>query len=685
MNIFQDADCFGDWSDYRSEWLPDAPTAKLRPKEKKNASCPATRRTEVHVKEIINLRALKARHRSGKDRRPDDLEDYIRKIESRGDTLPGGNFSLQQEYYRLDGFGRLYTGRGSLQNVTREARSAALSGLEAVEWDMKNAQPALLCRALESCFKGALLTGEFPLLVKFRENPYAWREGIALFYGMSTRDAKQLFFQVMFGGGTTRHADQCSLPIMEALQWEFQYARTVLVERNAVYKQICALEKTRQGACALSIFLGELENDVLTDMRQRSERAGCHVIALIFDGLILAESTGVDFDSLSVDVREIFGAAPAIKEIGVGAPASVLPSKDFCVSTTNESSIWADLFRRGQEVNEVVHTFKGGYRTCLPEAVANLAPPATAGRLADVATVGPFAFRQIEAFCSGEVFFTLVTREAPLSPGRYILYASNHAVGVEIQNCGQVKIIDPSTSGPVVLTGRDFQLFLSESSVKVILLCVFFGHLPHGESTIGRGAELLDLSAGFRKSVRDLPRYSAKRVRESPVSKIDSLLKKYASFRPSTRRRVKESHMCILCGSPTHNVTTRRNFFRDMLDRGGKGKKKMWKVKPDGRATRKILREARVWKRKGASKKAKLEWIWKSTPEDKGTYVSSGGNTITNESATAGRRQVSGKHAVGTSTVGTRPSLKYCGAPRWNSHSSWGLAPDAVAQVAGEK
>ena len=100
--------------------------------------------------------------------------------------------------------------------------------------------------------------------------------------------------------------------------------------------------------------------------------------------------------------------------------------------------------------------------------------------------------------------------------------------------------------------------------------------------------------------------------------------------------------MCTLCGSPTHNVTTHRKLFRDLLARGGKGRRDMWKANPDGSTTRKISKEARNWRKKGALKRAKSEWVWRKKPEDKGNYVSSGGNTIEKDPAAGNRRQATG-------------------------------------------
>ena len=243
MGVFRDEAYFGSWGDYRNEWVPDIQLGKQRPKEKKATGRPVSRRTEVEVEEIINLRELHAHRMSGGDRRPEQLVECIRKVESRGVALPEGTFSLQQQYYKVDGFGRLYTSGGSLQIITKEARAAALCGLGVIEWDMKNAQPSLLLRALRGCVDASSLDGEFPLLLRFRRNPDVWRERVAHFYGMPERDAKKLFLQIMFGGRTKPYGRQRSLPVVEALQWEFQYAQAVLLEKSALYKQISSLEK----------------------------------------------------------------------------------------------------------------------------------------------------------------------------------------------------------------------------------------------------------------------------------------------------------------------------------------------------------------------------------------------------------------------------------------------------------
>ena len=229
-------------------------------------------------------------------------------------------------------------------------------------------------------------------------------------------------------------------------------------------------------------------------MRERSGRLGCRVIALLFDGLLLTNASGADFGACSNEIREIFGVSPTIKEVCARSPMSCPSRREPCVPPKNSPDFWAKLLEQGEITDDILITIRGGYKTCLPEAVLNLAPAPMATNLSNIATVGPFTFRQIESFCGGEIFFEPADTDTPLPAGRYVLFALNHAVGVEIQHCGRAKIMDATRRASVVLAGSSLQMFLAESIVQIFVFRVRFGRISSCVATPVRGAELLDLT-----------------------------------------------------------------------------------------------------------------------------------------------------------------------------------------------
>ena len=174
LNIFRAEETFGCWEDLKYEWEPDA----------RHAWGEDWRETDAHsderflahsVDEIVNLPVLKAYHANGIDRRLYQLGSYIDRIEKFGQPRSDGFFCIRQTYHKVGGRGRSYASRLSLQNVTREARSAALTGLPTCEWDMRNSQPSIFLRSLGELLGPGDVAEEFPLLTKFCASPVDWR------------------------------------------------------------------------------------------------------------------------------------------------------------------------------------------------------------------------------------------------------------------------------------------------------------------------------------------------------------------------------------------------------------------------------------------------------------------------------------------------------------------------------
>ena len=656
LRAFGDEGVFGSWEDLKYDWAPEEPPKEWVDAEEGGSRARASREVTAIVCEIVCLGALKRHHASGLDRREGQLAAYIRKVEAEGERLRGGFFAVRQEYCRLVGFGKAYGGFLSLQNLTREARGAALEGVDAVEWDMQNAQPSLLFRVMVTCLGEDAARQDFPIFTKFCKFPGKWRRAVANYYNVPVADAKKVFLQVMFGGRCAPEGRADRLPLVEALQWEFRRAQDFLGKEHELYQKICGLEKVQKDASALSIFLAELENAALMNMKAKSEAAGCHVIALLFDGLILTSAAGLDFDRASAEIREVYGVEPAVK--------TARPSEGAAAPGADGEDFWGHLSRLGEDSEEMAAATNSAHQMCLPAAVLSVAPPCVARRIAAIRGPGPFSFREIEDLSDGEVQFWQTSLDSVSSAGPYILYASGHAMAVRVSEDEKMAIIyDTARARAVQAPLQQLSGLLRAEQFSVTAFALRFGESSGGDARRGGGEGFLDVRAGHRKGVKDLPRYDVKRVRKCPVSNIDHLLKAYAWFRPSNRSRQKESHACGLCGSFKHNKMTHRKIFRDILARGGKGRKGMWKTPLAVREKSKISKEAKAWKRKGAEKKAKSEWIWKSRPEDKDAYESSGGNTIANLASS------NKDHRLGQSC----PSSTSSAAPLWNfsGFSTW--------------
>ena len=135
---FGDVAVFGTSVDFQNERAPEKVATDLDGGRDVTAGW-APRSLVAIVSAVVNLGALRQLFDGGTDRRMGQLEAYIQKIEDEGEIGANGFRVTQQAFYKLGGIGRAFVGSLSLQNITWEARRAALSGLGYLQWDMKNA------------------------------------------------------------------------------------------------------------------------------------------------------------------------------------------------------------------------------------------------------------------------------------------------------------------------------------------------------------------------------------------------------------------------------------------------------------------------------------------------------------------------------------------------------------------
>ena len=233
LTIFGDESVFGNWEDIHYEWAPETTAREWCDAEA--ASTGRVRRVaSAVVPEQVNLDALREYFDCGTDRRAGQLAAYIQKVGTYGEIGPNGLRAIQQTYYKLGGVGRAFAGSLSLQSITREARRAALRGLGALEWDLKNAQPSIFLRCMVDTLGSDEASRRFPLWAKFCSAPEKWRERVSQFYAIPLPEAKILFLRIMFGGSPSPVPQGGSLPVIEEPQWGFKMAQGILAERNVL-------------------------------------------------------------------------------------------------------------------------------------------------------------------------------------------------------------------------------------------------------------------------------------------------------------------------------------------------------------------------------------------------------------------------------------------------------------------
>ena len=395
---------------------------------------------------------------------------------------------------------------------------------------------------------------------------------------------------------------------------------------------------------ALSIFLGELENDVLCEMVKVAQGLGAAELAPLFDGVILQMIPVLDLGPAADETFRKFGVMPIIKFRRVD---NADPCRVAAASEGNDEGVGGnarfreDLFSKVQRAGNLVKRMESGSRMCLPGAVLNVVPDTTWAPMDKFGSSGPFTYRHLPRWLDGAVSFVAVRDTALLQPGAFVLHYDGHAAGVKVGG-GFAEIFDARQVAAGAIPTEQLLDVLSGANAGHVVFAVHFGSFQSvrnaegssegdrvGDFSEGGGNGLLDLHAGYRKSVEDLPRYGAKKSRKTHCSNIDDLLKKTWWFRPSPRSRTAESHLCHLCGSGNRNSTSHRRLFRELDNRELRGE--IWGTSPNGRRKQKVIKEAKTWRKKGVEKAEKSDWIWKSTPGDGPEYTSSGGNAIPNE------------------------------------------------------
>ena len=225
------------------------------------------------TEEVANVAELEEWSREGKDRRNEQLADYIAFIYAKGYPFSGhpGIYSVPRTYRRKEGHGRAYCGHLSLQQVTRESRRRALSGLpwNVYEMDQENSQPCLLREFLRS--KGCYSDIQFPLLNSYCAEPETWRIAIAEYYGFDKQRAKKIILCALFSGRYVPFEGADILPCVRGLSDEFLNAIQTLSTINE-FAEVSNLQKVlshrNPAYSALSIFLGGLEHMCTAFMRE---------------------------------------------------------------------------------------------------------------------------------------------------------------------------------------------------------------------------------------------------------------------------------------------------------------------------------------------------------------------------------------------------------------------------------
>jgi hypothetical protein len=251
---------------------------------------PTIAESEFDVLEYVNIAGLAAWLAAGLDRRPHVAHALL-------DAARANGGWVRVNYSRSAAFpeGRRYATQPSLQNVTKEARAAAVSG-KLLMLDCVNIVPTMLSR-------WAQLDDALMWYVAHRAECIRM---VAEVYNVLRADAKQLFLALCNGGGVAAWrverrvpAEVPDLPFLTVFRRAADAARAAMLATDPAFVQCVRAafpDRWRPELTASSYFLGRVEDQILTIVCDAARAAGLAVRGLIFDGVLLGhrgESTAV--------------------------------------------------------------------------------------------------------------------------------------------------------------------------------------------------------------------------------------------------------------------------------------------------------------------------------------------------------------------------------------------------------
>ena len=339
--IFSDETVFGNWSDYNyNHSIPEGmePMVGLdMDPDIAEVGMGFRSRTVYQATEVVNLRALEARHQLGPaesgERRPEGLQEWIAFHQQNGQPVPHDADKCYSQAVRafnqVDGLGRAYQVGSGVQNGTRESRPVAFEGMPVAELDQICANFQHLVLALAETLPMANIEKTYEVLLKVRSNMATWKEGVAAYYGITPEQAKTMLNRMIFFGSIQPDPDWESprtcdvLPCLLELRFCIHMAVKHFQSCSAKFQRIASMPKVTDApnpmASALSFLLQDAENKCLNVMAVAASEAGATILSYVFDGLyILADNDqqlSDIFDAVAPRVHSQSGVYIALKTV----------------------------------------------------------------------------------------------------------------------------------------------------------------------------------------------------------------------------------------------------------------------------------------------------------------------------------------------------------------------------------
>jgi len=291
------------------------PCSKPRP-----AQTPLQANTGDIYLEVVDVCSLESYVARNVDRRPKSAKKYLKLAQYHGGVIP------QTYRYGKYGFGRrVSNGQPSLQNITRECRTAAMISGRHEIWDIDNCYPNIAIQMAPRMRECTLHT-----LSSYcsDRNPFL-REITDIYTYKNTqpaqhctlKDAKSLFVSILSGGtldgwkldnyleaihGEDKLACK-NMPLFLRFQDDCRLVREIISEGRADLVDFFRHKRPRPKHTAQAYAFEQIEDAALVIAEDEVRKAfGSKILQTpLFDGLIIVHPWGVDDEA----VQKVFQAA----------------------------------------------------------------------------------------------------------------------------------------------------------------------------------------------------------------------------------------------------------------------------------------------------------------------------------------------------------------------------------------
>ena len=250
---------FGGWALWPSSWSAD------RPKLEDDVDCHFKEEwaaVDPVVNETVDVESLQRYADRGEDRRHSQLVAFLRRHVSTGRAISGGLSCVEQSYsekiVRGEAIGRRYAREISLQNLTREARSAAIRR-GYLEVDISNCFPPCVLLLYPDM--------DIPSVRKYNKYKSLWRNAVSLYYEIPAQSAKEVLMCAMYGYPSPRNEiseSRDSLPFAERIACDVERVRTAICnDKKNTYQYFVETARPYPAATTFFYYVSEKEDEIL--------------------------------------------------------------------------------------------------------------------------------------------------------------------------------------------------------------------------------------------------------------------------------------------------------------------------------------------------------------------------------------------------------------------------------------